>query len=313
MKTKLMKKNVAALVLATVVTVPIFGNDITDGSIPCRDVANNEEAYGCQLEDEQASNRKYKCLKALGAFDVPMISESNNFSNPKKIKKSGKMVAVGKQDGSIVFGDEDKDFKVTKEKVKEAIDAKYGAAAAMKEKFKVTFQTLKGKITLMFKKKQGESGGSGGYDIGKWDKVQEGTESGDEALVTLGNQAHQAASQSNALENLNQSLDDKVSNFPSKVDEKIQELEDLYQDKKDQVDNNDQLTTMEKIEMKRSIDTEKEEKKGHWRRKKRNAHQMRQMALRKCLNQPNIISENVLRGNGGGAPGIQRSIASGQR
>lgn len=314
MKTMLMKKNVAALVLATVITVPVFAQDITDGSIPCRDVANNEEAYGCQLEDESASNRKYKCLKALGSFDVPMINEENHFSKPGKIKKSGDMVATGKADGSIVFGDKDKDFKITKEKIKEAIDAKYGTLAAIKDKFKVTFKTLKGKITLAFKKKQAEGGSGGGYDIGKWEKVSEGSESGEEAMVTLGNQAHQQAESSQALENMSQSLNDKVTSFPSKVEEKLRELDDLYQDKKAQVDNDDALTALEKLSMKRNLDNECESKKDIWRRKREQAAQMRQQALSKCMGQPNLISEQVLRGTGGGQPGanVQRGVASNQ-
>ncbi len=305
MKTTLLKKNVAALVLATVLTTPVLAQGLTDGSIPCQDVASNEEAYGCGMGDENATNRKYKCLKALSQFEVPMSQESNDFRKPGKIKKGDKMVAVGKNDGSIVFGDDEKNFKISKEKIKEAIDAKYGALAAAKEKFKVTFQTLKGKITLAFKKKQGEQGG---YDIGKWEKTQESSDSNENVLVTLGNQAHQDAQSSNALQNMSQSLDDKVTSFPAKVDQKVEEIEQKYEEKKDQVDQNSELTTMEKIAMKRNLDQEKLSKKEIWLRKKRNAAQMRAHALRKCMGQGQLISESTLRSGTNSSGGVQQSL-----
>lgn len=304
MKTALVKKNVAALVLATVLTLPTMAQGLTDGSIPCQDVAKNESAYGCGMEDDNASNLKYKCLKALSQFHVPLSTVDNRFHKPGKIKKGDKMVAVSKDENSIVFGDEEKDFKISKEKIKAAISAKYGDKAKEKEKYKVTFQTLKGKITLAFKKKAMEGGAFG---IGKWDSVEENS-SEDNVLITLGNKAHQDAETSNSLDNMNQSLDEKVSSFPNKVDQKVNEIERKYQEKKQQVDQNSDLATMEKIAMKRKIEAEKRRKKDLWLRKKRNARALRMQALRKCMGQGKIISENVLK-SGEQGESFQQSVA----
>lgn len=308
MKTTLVKKNVAALVLATVITLPTMAQGLTDGSIPCQDVAKNESAYGCGMEDENVSNRKYKCLKALGQFHVPLDGE-NRFHKPGKIKQGEKMVAVSKDENSIVFGDEEKDFKVSKEKIKAAIASKYGEKAKEKEKYKVTFQTLKGKITLAFKKKAIEGGQGGGFGIGKWDRVEENS-SEDNVLITLGNKAHQDAETSNSLDNMKQDLDEKVSSFPNKVDQKVEEIEKKYQEKKQQVDQNSDLATMEKIAMKRKIEAEKRRKKDLWLRKKRNAQALRAHALRKCMGQGKMVSENVLRQGGfGNGEAFGQSVA----
>ncbi|MCF8060100.1 MAG: hypothetical protein K9K67_12435 [Bacteriovoracaceae bacterium] len=296
-------KKVAALILTTMITVPVFGTDITDGSIPCSDVAQNEEAYGCSMGEENAVNIKYKCLKALGSFEVPMMSEPNVFANPSKIKKGDKMIALGKQDGSIVFGDDQKDYKLPKDKIKEAIMRKFGDQARTKEDYKVTFQTLTGKITLKFKKKPGV--GQEAFDLGKWEKVEENADSSsdDKAFVALGNEAQQQAQSSGALNNIQQSMDEKVASFPSKVDQKVEELEQLYLQKEREVDQNSDLNSMEKVTMKRTIRNEKQDKKNRWLRKKRNLATLRQEALRKCIGQESLISENVLRGTSSEAGG----------
>lgn len=299
MKTALVKKNVAALVLATVITLPTMAQGLTDGSIPCQDVAKNESAYGCGMEDESAPNRKYKCLKALGNFHVPLEGE-NRFHKPGKIGKGEKMVAISKDDESIVFGDQEKNFKVSKDKIKAAIAAKYGEKAKEKEKYKVTFQTLKGKITLSFDKKQVEGGTGGSFGIGKWDRVEEGSANGEGVLITLGQKAHQDAESSKSLDDLKNDLDEKVSSFPNKIDEKVSEIERKHQEKKAQVDQNADLGPMEKIAMKRKIEEEKQSKKDLWLRKKRNAQAMRTHALSKCMGQGQMVSENVLRSSGQG-------------
>ena len=296
-------KNVAALVLATMITVPTFSQNITDGSIPCQDVANNEEAYGCSMEEANVVNLKYKCLKALSVFEIPLKGEVNNFSKPGKIQKGDKVVALGKDDGSIIFGDGLKDYKLPKDKIKQAIDRKFGDQAATKEDFKVAFQTPTGKIILKFKKKPLQDQSQSGYDIGKWEQIKENADSSsdDKAFVALGSEANQLAQSSEALNNVHQSMDNKITGFPSKVDQKVAELEQLFNEKEHQVDQNSELSSMDKVTMKRTIRAEKEEKKSVWLDKKRNMAQLRAQALRKCMGQAGIITENVLRGSASGA------------
>lgn len=283
--------------------------EFSDGPVDCGHLNDGQEMYGCVSSHENVSNDKYKCLEALNAFEVPKKEDfnSDDFSKPGKTVKGDKLVACGKPNGDIKLSDGEKNYKIDKSKLLDAIRAKFSSAATQKEKYKVVLQTPEGKIKLKFKKK---SGGEGGFDLGGWEKepMQAGEElADDDVFMALGSQ-----DEDNASENISSALNDKVQNFDSKVDEKVSEIESAAQEKIRETRRNRNLTSSDKRRIISQINNEKEEKKNFWNQKKAHKEQMKNVARVKCQGQPNLISENILGGNpsGGGGSEHQRVPAS---
>ncbi|MCR9205727.1 MAG: hypothetical protein NXH75_14175 [Halobacteriovoraceae bacterium] len=280
--------------------------EFTDGPVNCSDLNGNEQMYGCIQDQDQATNNKYKCLEALNAFDVPKKEHqtADNFVIPGKLVKGKKIVATTKPDGKLALSDGKKNYLISQEKLKLAIQEKFSTEAAQKDKFKVVIQTPKGKIKLKIKKKPIE-GGSGGFGLGGWEKVpmkeNEQMEE-DDVFMALGSQ-----DENNNQDNMSEQLNDKVTNFEDKINDKLSEIENEAQEKKRKTRRNRALTSSDKRQHISKIEEQKEALKEKWRQKLAQKEQMKQVARVKCQGQNNLISGNVLGGSsspaGGGEEG----------
>lgn len=297
MKLKLMK-NVEAVLVVALLSTPVVA-EVTDGSIPCNDVANNQEMYGCLSQQQEAiANKKLSCLQALKEFQVPKKAEAldENFTKPGKLLKGKDMVAMGKEDGKIAIIDKLKNYQLRKDKIKQAIQDKLGAQAGSKPHFCVIVQSPKGKIKLKFKKKVAQ-GGSGSFDLGKWEKIpmEEGESAQqDDAFIALGSQDELQDAQVALSEK--EKLAEKVQNFDSEVEEKLSEIRQETQEKITETRQHQNLTESDKRNIIENLVAEKQEKENFWRMKKERKPQLLENARTKCQAQPNVIAESVLQG-----------------
>ncbi len=287
---------------------PTLADGLTSGSVPCQDVTGNGEVYGCPSEEENVSNVKHKCLKELGFFEVPLTSDGDSFDKPGKIKKGDGITVVSSGSGKVAITDANSSFEISKEEIKNEIQRQYGSDSQNQSDFKVSFQTPSGKkVSLKIKKKSG-NGASNGFDLGKWDLMEQNTsEDSNEAIIAL-SQRNSRDSLGGNPNQLKPGLEGNVSNFPSKVQEKINEIEQAYEEKKDRIHTQEGLTASEKIQAKRRLDQEKDRKKDYWNRKKDLYAQKKTEALRKCQGQAQLISENILRDSGSNPQGGGASV-----
>lgn len=287
--------------------------EFTDGPVNCSDLNGNEQMYGCIQEQDQATNNKFKCLEALNAFDVPKKEHqsADSFAIPGKLVKGKKIVATTKPDGKLALSDGKKNYQISQEKLKQAIEEKFSTEAQQKDKFKVVIQTPEGKIKLKIKKKPID----GGFGLGGWEKVpmkdNEQMEE-DDVFMALGSQ-----DEHNNDDNMSEQLNDKVTNFEDKITEKLSEIENEAQEKKRRTRRNRALTTSDKRQHISKIEEQKEALKEKWRQKLAQKEQMKQVARVKCQGQNNLISGNVLGGSsdaaGGGSEGGRLPASSHER
>lgn len=309
---KKLNRKVLTMALLAGLSSSAAAQGLTSGSVPCQDVTSNGEAYGCSNEEENAANAKYKCLKKLSFFEVPLSNEDsqNSFDKPGKIKKGDGVTVVGTGADKIAITDANNNFEISKEDIKNEIERQYGSDAQNESDFKVSFQTPSGKKVKLKIKKKPATPPDRGFDLGKWDVVQDSSSGSSEdikeAVIALSQRSARDVLGVNPNQ-LKPSLDEKVSNFPNKVQEKISEIEQAYEEKKDRINTQEGLSAQEKIQAKRRLDQEKERKKDYWNRKKDLFAQKKAEARRKCSGQSQLISENTLQDSGstpqgGGSP-----------
>lgn len=312
LKMKLLK-NVEAVLLFALISSPVLA-DVTDGAIPCGDVANNQEMYGCLEEQEAIANKKLSCLDALQDFHVPKkpINEENHFSKPGKLLKGKEVVALGKENGKIAIVDKMKNYQISKDKIKRAIEAKLGAEAGSKPHYCVVVQSPKGKIKLKFKKKAlAAGGGSGGFDLGDWEKMpMEDSDymSEEDTFIALGTQDELNDEQ--VADHEKDDLAEQVENFDQEIEGKLSEIEAETQEKISETRQLNDLTSSDKRQIIQSLTEEKAKKLSYWRLRKQKKAQLLRNARIKCRAQANVISGSVFQGAdeaGGGHSG--RSIA----
>ena len=305
-------KNVEAVLIFALISSPVIA-DVTDGAIPCGDVANNQEMYGCIEEQEAIANKKLSCLDALQNFQVPKKPRnSENFTKPGKLVKGKEVVALGKENGKLAIIDKMKNYQLSKEKIKEAIKRKMGGSAGSKPHHCVVVQSPKGKIKLKFQTLQATGEGSGGFDLGSWEQMDMKDDdfdmSEEDTFIALGSQDELGDEQ--VADQEKEELADQVENFDQEVESKLSEIEAEVQNKITETRRLNDLTSSDKRRIIQSLNSDKEKKLAYWRAKKARKAQLLRNARRKCRNQANVISGSVFQGineAGGGHSG--RSIA----
>lgn len=293
-----MTKQIHSLIILGLLSTAAHA-EFTDGPVNCSDLNGNEQMYGCVQSEENVSNGKYKCLEALNAFDVPKKDHqtSESFAIPGKLVKGKKIVALSKPNGDLALSDGEKNYKVPKEKLIEAIQEKFSNEAQQKEKFKVVVQTPEGKIKIKIKKKLAAAEGqsAGGFDLGGWEKVpmKEAEQlEDDDVFMALGSQDEDSNTESMA-----EQLNDKVQNFDEAVNDKLAEIENEAQEKIRATRRNRRLTSADKRKIIEALNEQKDAAKQEWQGKLANKEQMKQVARVKCQGQSNLISGNVLGGS----------------
>jgi len=291
--------------------VPVLADGVTDGSIPCTDVVQNGESYGCaEKQSADVSNKKMACIGALKPFQKPTGNKpSEGEKYPTKIMKDEHVIAIPHQDGSLSISDKLKDYKLEKDDIKRQIMQKLGDSASSTDEVDLSIMTANGKIKIKVKKdKQAQSEQANDFQIGSFEKRDENSQSSDkEVLITLGN----SHSDSNAHNPAKDKLSEDVEKFDENVRSKIEKLEEAYEQKMGDVDQTQELSGMEKVTIKRELRDEKEDKKLRWLRLLEQKERFRQNAQEACRGLANIVKPQVLGGSagqGGGKP--SRNIAS---
>lgn len=311
---KMLKNVNAVVVVALMSSAPVIA-DVTDGAIPCGDVKNNQEMYGCIEEQEAIANKKLSCLDALQEFHVPKkpVNNQGQFTKPGKLQKGDEVVAMGKEDDKIAIIDKMKNYHLSKDKIKQAISKKLGDSAGSKPHYCVVVQSPKGKIKLKFQKLQASEGeGGGGFDLGAWEAMPMEKDSydhgEDDAFIALGSQDE--LQDNMVADKEKDDLEKNVENFDQEVEDKMSQIEGEFEQKLTETHNQDNLTSTDKGQIIQSLRSDKAKKLSYWQRVKAKKAQLLRNARRKCRAQANVISENVLEGTnsrGGGSQG--RSIA----
>jgi hypothetical protein len=313
---KMLKNVNAVVVVALISSAPVIA-DVTDGAIPCGDVKNNQEMYGCIEEQEAIANKKLSCLDALQEFHVPKKPKNseNHFSKPGKLLKGDDVVAMGKEDGKIAIVDKLKNYHLSKDKIKQAIERKLGDSAGSKPHYSVVVQSPKGKIKLKFQKLQASGGeGGGGFDLGSWEAMPMEKESyefeEDDAFIALGTQDELQDEQ--VADKESEKLAESVENFDQEVEDKMREIEEDFQKKVTETRSLNDLTTTDKGQIIQGLNAGKAKKLSYWQMVKAKKAQLLRNARRKCRAQANVIKGSVLEGTNprsGGSRAQGRSIA----
>jgi hypothetical protein len=254
-----MKNVVRVFALASLFTVNAFA-DQTTTLVKCIDLKKGHREYGCDaVEDSEIRNDKFQCLQAMKSFDFLQneITEARRRSTRRHkptIIPGKKAIVMGMAHGQLNISDSDKDYKVSKEKMAEAIKEKIGHNLDGKKYVSLVVKTPKGEAKVKVELKESNNGSD--FSVESWEQ-DNSPEKADDIMMALGQNDMNTDMGS---ENLANKATDNINNAQEAIAQQKHDVEQEFDKKIQEIDSNSNLATLEKISFKRALRGQKDRK-----------------------------------------------------
>ena len=306
-----MKKVVRVIAVASLMSVNVFANQ-TSTIVKCEDLKKGHREYGCDaVKPSEIRNDKFQCLQAMQSFDflqdeiTAAKKEASRRTKPTFIP-GRKAVVMGMAHGQLNISDSDKDYKVSVEKMKEAIAKKFSQGLEGSESVSLMVKTPKGEAKIKVNIEQNAQ--SSDFEVKSWEK-DSSPEQDDDILMALG---QNDINTSMGSEELASKVTENINSADEAIMKQKQDVEEEFNKKMQDIDNNEGLATLEKISFRRALRGKKERRLSQLDALLSKVPHYKAQVKEACGSQGLIVKSSSISGevNSAGAPGPSSNIAS---